>query len=741
MNQNGLNKQPPDTWHLGIRLVSLFIIQPVILKRKISILGILVFGLCVSISVQAEESYPYPFIGDGQPGTSVVLTLVDGIATDPNGNIFISHRSQNRIRKLGPDGIITTVAGNGIAGYAGDGGPALEASLNFPAGLVFKNGNLYIADRNNHRIRRIDSNGIITSVAGTGVPGCCNDNGPATEAFLHFPSDVDMDSEGNLYISDRSNSRIRKIDTDGIITTIAGLGKAGYEGDFGPAKEALLKYPFGICLDSKENLYIADRGNNRVRRVDQRGIITTIAGDGTHSFGGDYGPASQSSLAYPTDVIVDSGGIVYIADRNNNRIRKIDQLGVITTFMGTSGKEFNGDNEIAAETTLHLPFALAFRGEELLLVVDRNHFRVREVKLQGNQVETVAGNGKFLFRGDGGPGGGATLDAPSGIIVDSNGDVLFADRLHQRVRKIGPKGIIQTVIGNGKQGGEGNGGPASEAALHLPEVLTVDREDNIYITQRSGNGWIIRKSDAEGVITHFAGNGTQGNTGDGGPAVDASFHTISDITTDKEGNVYIADSINRNIRKVDLQGIISTIAEESLAVLGAEVHPNGIVIDKAGNIFFSDSGSSKLYRIGLDGIITPIAGTGDFKDHGDGGPALEAGLRSPGGLAIGPDGALHVAEQTTHRIRRIGLNGVIASYAGNGKPGYSGDGGPAVKANIKSPFRMMFDKEGNLYFSDRDNNRIRRIDTKGIITTIAGHSNIGWLQDGLEVRIAVHNFP
>jgi sugar lactone lactonase YvrE len=701
----------------------------------------LVFKLCGVMSVQSAELYPYPSIGDGKPGIDVVLTLVDGIATDPHGNIYISHRSQNRIRKLSPNGTITTIAGNGIAGFSGDGGPALESSLNFPAGLVFDKENLYVADRNNHRIRKIDSKGIISTVAGTGIPECCNDNGLAVEAHLYFPSDIDVDTEGNLYISDRSNNRIRKVNSDGIITTMAGLGKPGYGGDFGPADKALLKYPFGISLDNKGNFYIADRGNNRVRKIDQRGIITTIAGDGTHSFGGDYGPANQSSLAFPTDVTVDSLGTVYIADRNNNRVRKIDRLGVITTLMGLSQTEFNGDNEISAETTLHLPFALALNGEDRLLVVDRNHFRVREVRLQSNQVETVAGNGTFLFRGDGGPGGGATLEAPSGIAVDSKGNVLFADRLHQRIRRVGGNGIIETVIGNGKQGNEGNGRPGIEATLHLPEVLVMDREDNIYLTQRSGNAWIIRKSNAEGIITHFAGNGRQGNTGDGGPAIEASFHTISDIAADGSGNIFIADSINRNIRKIDKQGIISTIAEASLEALGTEVHPNGIVVDKAGSIFFSDSGSSKVYKIDTSGAITLIAGTGDFGDHGDGGPALEAGLRSPGGLAIGPDGFLYIAEQTTHRIRKVDSSGIITGYVGTGKFGYSGDGGPAIEANIKNPFRMDFDREGNLYFSDRDNNRIRKVDTSGVITTIAGHSNIGWLQDGLEVRITVHNFP
>lgn len=711
-----------------------------IIKNRLTLFTFLAVSLMASSSM-AGEAYPYKFLGDGQPGTSATLTLIDGIATDLKGNIYISHRSQNRIRKLSPDGVITTFAGNGNAGYGGDGGPAVKAALNFPAGLIFKNGDLYVADRNNHRIRKIDSNGIITTVAGTGIADCCNDGGPANKAFLNYPSDVDIDFQGNLYISDRSNNRIRKVNTNGIITTIAGLGPPGYKGDFGNAKDALLKYPFGICLDNKGNLYIADRGNNRIRRIDKRGIINTIAGDSTHSFGGDYGPANQASLAFPTDVVVDSKGIIYISDRNNNRIRKVDELGVITTFMGTQQKEFNGDMQIAAETTLHLPFALAFHGKDHLLVVDRNHFRVRRINLQGNKVETVAGNGRSLFRGDGGLGRGATLDAPSGIVVDSNENILFADRLHQRIRKIGPKGIIQTFAGNGKQGSEGNGGLAIEAALHLPEVLTIDAEDNVYITQRSGNGWLIRKVSSGGIITHFAGNGMQGNTGDGDLAIKASFHTISDINADRFGNIFITDSINRNIRKVDKRGIISTIVEEKLVSLGAEIHPNGVVINKTGDLFFSDRGSSKIYKIDLNGDIITIAGTGDFRDYGDDGPALKAGLRSPGGLAIGPGGALYVAEETTHRIRRIDSDGIISNYAGNGIPGYGGDGGLAVQARIKTPFRMIFDKKGNLLFSDRDNNRIRKIDSNGIITTIAGHSNIGWMQDGLEVRITVHNFP
>jgi sugar lactone lactonase YvrE len=193
---------------------------------------------------------------------------------------------------------------------------------------------------------------------------------------------------------------------------------------------------------------------------------------------------------------------------------------------------------------------------------------------------------------------------------------------------------------------------------------------------------------------------------------------------------------------VDRNGIISTVASEQWQLIrDEEIHPNGLAINDKGEIFVSDSGSSKIRKIGLDGQVTTYAGTGSFSDGGDDGAALDADIRSPGGLLFGPDGALYIAEETSHRIRKIDKDGIIRWVAGTGRAGFSGDGGPAVKADLKSPYRMAFDKKGNLYFTDRDNNRIRKIDPQGIITTVAGNENFGWLQDGLEVRITVHNFP
>ena len=698
--------------------------------------------LAISSPALAAESFPYKDVGDGKLATSVTLTLVDGVVVDRDGNIYLSHRSKNRIRKVTPDGIITTIAGNGIAGFSGDGGPALDAALNFPAGLALDGeGNLYIADRNNHRIRKVTPDGIITTLVGTGEPDFGGDGGSALAAQLHFPSDIEVGPNGDLYISDRSNHRIRKVDQEGIITTVAGVGLEGFGGDFGLAKNALLKFPFGISLDRQGNLYIADRGNNRVRKVDTQGVITTLAGDSMHSFGGDYGPASYSNLAYPTDVVVDAEDNIYIADRNNNRIRKIDQQGVITTLMGIGKTEFNGDNEIAPETSLHLPLVLAIHPDNQLVVVDRTHFRVRGVGLKNYRVTTLAGNGESLFKGDGGPGRGATLNTPSGIVIDSHDNILFADLQHHRIRKLAPDGIITTFAGNGREGNEGNGGPALSAALFMPSTIAIDHEDNLYVVHRLGNGWVIRKIDAAGTITHFAGNGQQGSDGDGGPAVAASFYTISDIATDKTGNVDSSDATSRSIRKTEKDGTIHKVLDETMVPMGEEFHPNSVRVDDLGTIYFSDSGSSRIGKLDRDGKFQIVGGTGEFKDDGDNGLAIDAGIRSPGGLVLSSDGTLYLAEEQTARIRKIDASGIISLVAGTGEPGFAGDNGLATKAQLKRPFRMVFDKSGNLIFTDRDNNRIRKIDGKGSISTIAGHGNFGWMQDGLEVKITVHNFP
>ena len=330
---------------------------------KVNLVLFTLFLSPITVPVDAET-------GSGK-ATETEISLVDGIALDKKGNVYIAMREHNIINRIDTKGIMSRHAGSGDSGFSGDGGPAIKASLKTPAGLAFDaEGNLYIADRENHRVRKVDTKGNISTFAGIGKAGFSGDGGPAVKARINLPSGLAADEKGNLYISDRSNDRIRVVDKKGVIRTYAGSGVAGFQGDAGPALKAQLDKPFGIALDEAKNLYIADRNNNRVRKVSPEGIITTVAGDGGFFFMGDNGPAYRASVAAPTGVAVDKKGNLYIADRNNNRIRVVDKLGMIRTVAGTGQQDYNGDSETARETNLYLPFGLTVDSNDNLLVID-----------------------------------------------------------------------------------------------------------------------------------------------------------------------------------------------------------------------------------------------------------------------------------------------------------------------------------------------------------------------------------
>jgi sugar lactone lactonase YvrE len=691
--------------------------------------------------------------------TDVSISLVDGVAVSPDGDTYISRRAHNVISRIDQNGLLLNVVGTGASGYSGDGGPATQAQLKVPAGLTFDSrGNLYIADRENHRVRKVDKKGIITTVAGNGTAGFSGDGGPATQASLNLPSGLAVDSKGNLYISDRSNNRVRVVNSKGIIKTIAGNGKDGYHGDNMPALKATLDKPFGLALDKNNNLYIADRGNNRIRKVDGSGLISTVAGDGGFYFIGDNGPAYRASIAGPTDVDVDDKGNIYIADRNNNRIRVVDKLGMIRTLMGTGQRDYNGDSELARETNLQLPFGVALDKNGDLLVIDRSHYRIRKVTLKGNKVTTLAGNGVKKFGGDGGPASGAKIEFPHGIDVDSKDNVIFADKAHYRIRKITPQGIISTIVGSGIRGNIGDGGPALKASIH-PFRMRLNDKDEIFFLSPSGFVSLVRKVNTKGIINEYITTGDA----DYQKAVMASgsgvstksnitvISQFSDLIPDKKGNLYLADRINHQIRKLSPKGKIKTIAgtgdsnyfgDGGPATEAAFRDPAAITLDEAGNLYVADAANNMVRKIDTKGIITTIAGNGKHKDLGDGGPALKASLRSIDSLAFNPAGELHIVETNTHHIRKIKKDGTIVTVAGRpGIQGDFGDGRLATKAMLKQPADIAFDSKGNMYITDMGNNKIRKVDTQGIITTLAGPGVSGWGSEGELVEIYFANFP
>jgi sugar lactone lactonase YvrE len=312
------------------------------------------------------------------------------VAVDTAGNLYIADSSNNRVRKVSTSGTITTVAGNGSSGHWGDGGTATNAGLASPWGVaVDAAGNLYIADSDNHRVRKVSMSGTITTVAGSGTTGYSGggysgDGGPATGATLNNPYGVAVDTSGSLYIADTYNSRVRKVSTSGTITTIAGSTTQGLSGDGGPATDAGLAFPYGVAVDSAGNVYIADTDNHRVRKVSTSGTITTIAGSGTTGYSGggysgDGGPATSARLFNPYGVAVDAAGNVYIADTDNSRVREVSTLGTITTIAGTGSFGLSGDGGRATIATLYSPYGVAVDMAGNLYVADTYNNRIRKV--------------------------------------------------------------------------------------------------------------------------------------------------------------------------------------------------------------------------------------------------------------------------------------------------------------------------------------------------------------------------
>jgi sugar lactone lactonase YvrE len=334
---------------------------------------------------------------------------------------------------------ISAFAGTGAVGYSGDGGPALEATLNDPRTVaVGPRGDVFVADTLNNVVRRVDPSGIITTVAGTGTAGEAGDGGPATSAQLQWPHSVAVDSQGNLYIADSPNHRIRRVDPHGIITTVAGTGRGGYGGDGGPATEARLSDPKGLALDSQGTLYIADTGNSRVRRVDASGIISTVAGNGEVGGAGDGGPASDAQVSHPRSIALDGTGVMFIsedAEGEVSRIRKVDASGVITRFAGTGEAGFSGDGGPAYQAQLNRPRGIAADASGNLFIADSDNNRIRRVDTAG-VITTVAGSGDRGSTGDGGPATEASLAVPRGVAVGPDGDVYVADTFGARIRRI-----------------------------------------------------------------------------------------------------------------------------------------------------------------------------------------------------------------------------------------------------------------------------------------------------------------
>ena len=711
-------------------------------KAYLSLVSLLIFAAPV---VRAQIQGTITTVAGGVPNNVSALQVdlfASAVFETSNGSLYISGGNilgGYNIYKVDASGQLTTVAGNGTSGFSGDGGPATSAQLNYPFGLFVDSfGNIFFADSNNNRVREVvAATGNIQTVAGIGTAGLGGDGGPATSAQLNNPSGVFVDSFGNIFISDAHSIR-EVVAATGNIHTVAGNGASGFSGDGGPATSAQLDYPAGVFIDSSGNIFIADSYNNRIREVvAATGNIQTVAGSGpsgfrASGFSGDGGPATSAQINNPADVFVDSFGNIFIADSNNNRVREVfAATGNIQTVAGNGTGGFSGDGGPATSAQLNYPSGVFVDTFGNILIAASS---IREVIAATGNIQTVAGSGTSGLIGDGGQATSALLNYPSGVFVDSSSDIFIVDSNNCRIREVvAATGNIQTVAGNGTCGFSGDGGPANSAELFIPSGVFVDSSGNIFIADSINN--VIRDVvAATGNIQTVAGNGTSGFSGDGGPATNAQLRNPTSVFVDRSGNIFIADSYNNVIREVvTATGNIQTVAGNGTGgfsgdggpATSAQLNnfPSGVFVDSSGNIFIADTNNHRIREVvAATGNIQTVAGDGVLGQNGtggfsgDGGPATSAQLNYPSDVFVDSLGNVFIVDTFNYRIREVvTATGNIQTIAGNGIPGFSGDGGPATNAQLDFyvqlglPVGLWADSSGNLFFSDIQNWRIRSI--------------------------------
>ena len=591
---------------------------------------------------------------------------------------------------------------------------------------------------------------IISTIVGGGP----TPTSPLT-ASIPGPTSAVRDTAGNTYITSPLSTNIFKLTTSGTLSVFAGQGYGGYNGEGVLASAAQLAGPAAIAFDSKGNMFFADYGSSRVRRVDAvTGVVTTVAGTGekcAHGYNpcGDGAAATSAQLNLPEAIAVDSAGNIFIADASDNKIRRVDAVSkVITSVVGNGNACTNptlacGDGAAATAAQLNFPEGIAVDTVGNLYVSDTLDHRVRIVSAAG-AINPFAGNGGFCRNptatcGDGHAATLANLFKPQQVAVDGSGNVYIADTGDHKIRMVDTTGTINLFAGSGIQGFGGDAGPAANGVLDLPVGVSLDGSGNVLIAD-SGNQRVRIVSG--GVIQTLAGGGSGG---DGGPATSALLAGPYTVAGDSAGNLYIADTGNNRIRELS-GGIITTVAGTGSAGFSGNNGPatsamlNGptsVAVDGAGNIFFSDTGNLVVRRIdAITHNITTVAGNGSScfptkSACGDGGAATSANLTWPLTVAVDANDNLYIADYFSFKIRKVsGATQIISTVAGTGTAGKAGDGGLATKANLDHPSSVALDGAGNIFISDQYNNKIRKVDASGTIHTYMGNGKACLCGDG-----------
>jgi streptogramin lyase len=579
-----------------------------------------------------------------------------GVTVDSGGNVYVADSLNDTIRKITPAGLVSTLAGlAGVSGSEdGTGGVGGTARFNFPTGVAVDGaGNVYVADNGNNTIRQITPDLMVTTVAGSaGVQGSADGVGSA--ALFHAPGGIAVDGSGHIYVVDSDNQTLRKlsIDTDGLatVTTLAGLARSKGSAD-GTGDAARFNGPVGVAADAAGSfIYVADGQNDTVRKVTANGTVTTLAG-AAGLIGSNDGIGGNARFFKPKGITVDSHGFVYVADTNNNTIRRIDSAGVVSTFVGFAGS--GSENGTGKGARFSFPTSVAVTQEGNLYVADTTNDTIRKITPAG-VVTTFAGSPGESGSADG-SGSAARFYNPSGVAVDSDGNAYVGDTSNDTIRKITPGGMVTTFAGTAGVVGS-NDGTGADAQFNQPTAVAVDTEGNVYVADSSND--TIRKITPDRMVTTLAGSAGMSGFANG-TGSNARFYQPQGIAVDQSGTVYVGDTNNNTIRKITSDAVVTTLAGLGLVGNGSIdatgtaarfFHPKGVALDAAGNVYVADSVNHTIRKVTPAGATTTLAGSvGRF--GGADGTGIVARFHFPTGIAIDNAGTLYVADSTNNTIR------------------------------------------------------------------------------------------
>ncbi len=594
-------------------------------------------------------------------------------------------------------------------------------------------GNVYVAEQYNHTVSKVTPAGVVTTLAGR--PGSFGSaNGTGSAARFNGPSGVAVDSVGNVYVADTLNHTIRKVTPAGVVTTLAGqAGNPGRANGVGTA--AQFYQPWGLAVDNAGNVYVGDSWNQAIRKVTPAGVVTTLAGL-PGSPGGADGTNSNARFSYPSQVAVDSGTNIFVAD-GEHTIRKVTPVGnnwVVTTLAGVAGSSGSADGT-NSDARFNVPYGVALDSAGNLYVADTYNNTIRKMTGEGTNwvVTTIAGLAGSFGSADG-TNGDARFNVPTAVALDSADNLYVSDTLNNLIRKMtltGTNWVVTTLAGTGGTYGSAEG-TGLDARFRNPSSVAVDPANNVYVADQINQ--TIRKVTSAGEVTTLAGLAGYGGSADGA-GNEARFGNPSGVAVDSAGNVYVADTWNSTIRKVTPAGVVTTLAglpgapggDDGMNSQATFLYPQGIAVDNAGNLYVADTFGytiRKVTPVGTNWVVTTLAGWYDHYGFRDGSGA-NAYFNLPTSVAVDSTGNVFVADTLNHLIRKVTAAGVVTTFAGGAGVVGSADG-TGTAARFYAPTGVAVDSADNVYVTDTYNNTIRKITPARVVTTLGGMpDNIG----------------